>query len=413
MLCQFSFENFRSYQTESILDMQAARIEEYSDTLIPSPCPNFSSLLPIAAIFGPNSGGKSNAIAALAYLISSILLPINASIGIKNHYTMSFTGYSPFLFDDKSKTSPTNFQIFFRTKTAQYQYYLSTTSTAIVEESLYAVKIPCQRRCPVMLFERKDGEIVLGAPLKKANTQQISLSIPYLSFLFINYSFPQIQDAVQWFLNCCVNNYAASGKDHRLSSMINSPKVKDLILNMLEGMDIPIIDYEVQMETSNNGEKIRRVLTTHKIGEKPYQLDLADESEGTLKIFSILPAIIFSLEHGSPLIVDELDAKLHPQLLRYLIELFSNSNFNHKHAQLIFTCHDLSIMRNDVLRRDEIWFAAHNENGSSELWSLYDLRDENDERVKNTAAYDRQYLAGRYGADPYLKQILDWRDCDG
>ena len=111
-------------------------------------------------------------------------------------------------------------------------------------------------------------------------------------------------------------------------------------------------------------------------------------------------------------IIDELDAKLHPKLLRYVISLFKNPKVNENGAQLLFTSHDMSTMKNTVFRRDEIWFAALNEMRSSEIYSLYEIRHEDNERVKSTAAFDKQYLEGRYGADPYLQNMLsggDWR----
>ena len=104
-----------------------------------------------------------------------------------------------------------------------------------------------------------------------------------------------------------------------------------------------------------------------------------------------------------------MDSKLHPQLLRFLIKLYANSEINTARSQLIFTCHDISIMKNDIFRRDEIWFAARDEESVSRIWSLYEIRDEKGTPIKNTAAYDKQYLEGRYGADPYLRRMLDWR----
>ena len=80
-------------------------------------------------------------------------------------------------------------------------------------------------------------------------------------------------------------------------------------------------------------------------------------------------------------------------------------------AQLLFTSHDIATMKNTVFRRDEIWFAALDKNHSSEIYSLYEIRREDNERVNSTAAFDKQYLEGRYGADPYLQNILtggDW-----
>lgn len=105
-----------------------------------------------------------------------------------------------------------------------------------------------------------------------------------------------------------------------------------------------------------------------------------------------------------------LDAKLHPKLLRYIISLFTNREINKKGAQLVFTSHDMSTMKNDVFRRDEIWFAALDDNHSSELYSLYEIRKEDGKRINHTAAYDKQYLEGRYGADPYLRTMLDWEE---
>ena len=124
-----------------------------------------------------------------------------------------------------------------------------------------------------------------------------------------------------------------------------------------------------------------------------------------------LPIILFSLQEGRLLIIDELDAKLHPKLLRYIIRLFKNTEVNKKGAQLIFTSHDLTTMKNTVFRRDEIWFAALGSEHDSSIYSLYDIRDENDKHVNSTAAFDKQYLEGRYGADPYLQNMLggDWK----
>ena len=181
-----------------------------------------------------------------------------------------------------------------------------------------------------------------------------------------------------------------------------------MLLAVLSDLDIPISDYEIQEETDGSGETKHKLTTTHTVHEQAFQLDINSESEGTVKLLSVLPGVIVSLVSGGFLLVDELDAKLHPRLLRYLIELYIDPTLNTRHAQLVFTCNDISIMKNDLLRRDEIWFAARDDEGSSELWSLYDIQDVNGNRVKNTAAYDRQYLAGRYGADPYLKKMMNW-----
>lgn len=413
MLCRFRIKNYKSYRDEAVFDMQAGKIEEFSDSLIPAPCDKFSALLPVAAIYGPNSGGKSNLINGICYLISRILVPIRTSTGYNNPLSTFSVRFSPFRFDDQTCNEPTEFEIVFRTSSAQYQYELSILNDKIVEESLSYMKTPCQRRRNVVLFTRHKEEIFLGSELRKANTQQVSEKIPYLSFLNINYSFCSIDDAINWFKNCLMVDYAEIGRDHKFSSLLEDESIKPIVLQILEGMDIPVSDFEFRKEKDADGQQRIEAFTTHTVGDRKYQLNFLDESEGTKKLFSVLPAVVVSLALGGVLIIDELDAKLHPQLLRGLLRLFTDPQKNVHRAQMIFTCHDLSIMKNDLLRRDEIWFAAQKEDNSSELWSLYDLRDENGERVKNTSAYDKQYLAGRYGARPYLRMLLDWGVLNG
>lgn len=412
MLCQFQFKNFSSYRDETVFDMQATDIEEFRDSLIPPPGDNFSSLLPVSVVFGPNSGGKSNAINALACLISRIIIPIMTSIDYHNPFGMYLKKYEPFLLDEVSKNTPTEFEVFFRTVNGQYQYQLSLLEDTIITESLSYVRTPCKRRRTTLLFDRENGKIELGTALKRANTQNISPTIPYISFLSINYAFPEIQDVIDWFGRCCIINYGISDRDHRFYTILNDPEIKPMLLGILSDLDIPISDYDILEEADGGKEKKLKFTTTHIVHERPYLLDINNESEGTAKLLSILPGVITSLASGGLLLVDELDAKLHPHLLRYLIQLYTNSAINTHHAQLIFTCHDISIMKNDLLRRDEIWFAAQNDEGASELWSLYDIQDINGNRIKNTAAYDRQYLAGRYGADPYLKKMMNWGGAD-
>ena len=413
MLCQFRFKNFASYRDETVLDMEAANIEEFSDTLFPPPGENFSPIVPLSAIFGPNAGGKSNAIAALAYLISRVASPVFRSTGEGNPFGMVLKSYSPFLFDENSRNQPTEFELTFRTKHAQYHYCLSIFNNAVESESLSQIKTPCTRRRSVMLYQRNKDEIELGTALRKANKDKVSPTIPYLSFLAISNAFPEINEAIEWFQGCYIENFAVADRDHSISGLLEDPKLKPLFLSFLKSMDIPISDYtvsKVNEDTKIGDEAERKVTTTHKVNGKSFSLDLSAESEGTIKIMSALPGIIYSIAKGGLVVFDEFDAKIHPNLLRFLIDLYSNPEVNTKHAQLIFTCHDISVMKNDLLRRDEIWFVALNQDSASELWSLYDIIDENGNHIKHTAAYDRQYLTGRYGADPYLKKMIKWGD---
>ena len=131
-------------------------------------------------------------------------------------------------------------------------------------------------------------------------------------------------------------------------------------------------------------------------------MPLSCESQGTIKLFHLLPMTILALESGGVVLVDELDTRLYPLLLRAFIRLFTDPDTNPNHAQLLFTSLGVSTMCSAYLRQDEIWFADRDDESVSHLWSLYDIQDIRGEHVKTNVAYDRQYLEGRYGAVPCL-----------
>lgn len=415
MLCQFSFENFKSYRDETVLDMQATNIEEFSDSLILSPNPDkFSNILPVAAIYGPNGGGKSVLLEALVSLISKVLLPIKSANAKKvSPFTALIDSGLPFALNQTSKKEPTSYKIYFRTDLAEFRYELSAFGNVIINESLYRTKLNTRRITPVMIFERTRNEPTkLGSTLKRAGVllpKQFNDSLPMLSFAYYSYNIPEINEAVEWFMKCLAINYSRS----KLESLVTiyedgEEEQKSLFLSLLSKFGVPIQDYGEE-EVKIGNITYSDMYTIHEVGGERYRLPIYSESQGTLKLFNLLPLAICALQSGGVAIVDELDAKLHPQLLRAVIRLFTNPETNPNHAQLIFVSQDVSTMRSEFLRRDEIWFAARDDESVSRLWSLYDLQDARGERVKTNVAYDKQYLEGRYGADPYLKQMMDWR----
>lgn len=164
-------------------------------------------------------------------------------------------------------------------------------------------------------------------------------------------------------------------------------------------MDIDITGYRYDEDT-------KQLFMQRTLSSQEYELPFSQESDGTKELIAALPVILLALREGRMVIIDELDAKLHPKLLRYVISLFKNKEINKYGAQLLFTSHDMCTLKNTIFRRDEIWFAAENTSHESEIYSLHEIRGEDNDRVKNTAAYDKQYLEGRYGADPYLSNML-------
>jgi AAA15 family ATPase/GTPase len=222
--------------------------------------------------------------------------------------------------------------------------------------------------------------------------------MPYLSFLAINYDILVITEVQNWFESCIIRNYANSVVEHQIM-ISRDERVRECIIQALNDMGIDMSGYRFD-------EDEKQLYTQRTFNGKVYELPFNEESDGTKKLIAALPVLLLALQEGRLVIIDELDAKLHPKLLRYVISLFKNPMLNTNGAQLLFTSHDMTTMKNTVFRRDEIWFAAENENHESEIYSLYEIRREDNERVNSTAAYDKQYMEGRYGADPYLSNML-------
>ena len=396
MLCQFSFKNFKSYRDETTLDFQATALSEYEETLITEE--GAVSLLPVCAVYGPNGGGKSNLLQALSCVIAMIVKPIHdlnkSRIDLILQQKMEAV---PFLLDETSASEPTEFRIYFRIGQNEYCYYIAVKNDEVVSESLSRKTVIGKKSAEI--FDREGGNITLGYSInKKSINKNVNPKMPYLSFLAINYDIPLIAEVVAWFESCIIRSYTSPAVEEQIMLAGDEPNKKQFI-RALNDMDIDITDYRYDEDTHQL--YMKRIL-----GEKEYELSFAAESDGTRKLIAALPVILLALREGRFVIIDELDAKLHPKLLRYVIMLFKNKAINRNGAQVLFTSHDMYTLRNTVFRRDEIWFAAENDAHESSIYSLYEMRSEDGDRIKNTAAYDKQYLEGRYGADPYLQNML-------
>ena len=403
MLCQFGFKNFNSYREETVFDFQASELVEFKDSLIETVAA--SPLLPVSVLYGPNGSGKSNLLKALACVISLVVRPVVELDKTRTAYIFNQkVSPVPFAFDPACSSEPTEFNLFFRIASNEYRYYIAILKDEIVSESLYRKAVTGRRSA--MIFERERNEITLGPSVnRKSINREVNPKMPYLSFLAINYNIPVIAEVQAWFESCIVRNYANPQIENSIMLPAvddeDSRKLRDSYIAALNEMGIDITGYRYDADR-------REIYVKRTVHGAIYELPFDEESDGIKKLFAALPVIMIALTEGRLIIIDELDSKLHPKLLRYVISLFTNRRINKKGAQLLFTSHDISTMRKEIFRRDEIWFAALNEDHSSELYSLFDIRDEKNQHIPHTTAYDKQYLEGRYGADPYLRTILDW-----
>ena len=401
MLCQFTVKNFKSIRDEVTFDMQAVAISEHEDRVIEDW--DGEKYLPVSAIYGPNGGGKSNVLAALHTLVLKVLRPLLATEDSgESMLPQKRIVAEPFAFSE-SKKEPTEFEIFFRTKLSEYRYILQVKRDVVLYERLDRVKLETGRRSA--LFTRnKDGIVLKGAFARLKVSNELSKTLTLLSYLGIAYKGNTVvKDVLGWFEDRVrFLNYGNPAQELKMAISASEER-KDLMLDMIQELDLDIVDFRVE----ENSDQIE-VYTKHRVGETETELNLSEESSGTRKLFGLLPFLVESLLSGTVLVIDELDAKIHPVLLRHIIMLFNDMEVNQHKAQLIFTSHDLSTMNSEIFRRDEIWFVAKGNEQNSKLYSLVEFKNEKGEAVRKDAKYDKQYLEGKYGADPYLRKIIDW-----
>ena len=403
MLSQFTVKNYKSIRDELTFDMQAVAISEHPAHLIKDT--DGEEYLPVAAIYGPNGGGKSNVLEAFQVLVAKVTRPLYiATSSSEQEIALRRIPVVPFAFSDDTRNAPTEFEVFFRTETSEYRYVLYVQAEQVIFEKLDRVKKDTARKSA--LFERENGAIILKGALSSLKVGDgVSNTIPLLSYLGITYSENNvIKEVMDWFVDkVSFLNYGNPFQEARIF-IDQSEDSKKLVLKMIKEMDLDIDDFRIEKEENNRIE----IYTRHIVDGKDVEFKLKEESSGTRKIFGLLPFVANSIVNGRTLIIDELDAKIHPILLKYIIELFTDKEKNRQGAQLIFTSHDLSTMNNEVFRRDEIWFVAKGRSQNSKLYSLVEFKNDKGESVRKDAKYDKQYLEGKYGADPYLQKIIDW-----
>ena len=368
------------------------------------------AFLPVSVIFGPNAGGKSNLLLAMRRMFDSVAYPIfllsRNDEEARDIPRPKVKGTDAFRFDNRHSQEPSDFEIYFRTKGQEFRYTLSFDAEGITSESLSRKNVGGTRKA--ILFERTGSKVEPGSSLKRARvTTSFNADIPYLSFLALNYDIEFVDMAAEWIASAKFIDFNFRFEELVLEKMLEQ-KDESVLIGILKAAGINIDGFRV--EGGEEDFENRRVWVRHVVNGKPYELRLSKESAGTRKMMSMAISLDNALKKGGLLVIDELDSKLHPKLLRFIVALFHDPAVNKSGAQLVFTSQDVSIMRNDVLRRDEIWFAARDEDEASSLWSLSGIHEPNGNLVSKNAAFDRQYLSGRYGADPILDRFLYWEE---
>lgn len=413
MLIELTVGNFRSIRSEQTLSLVAGAGKELERGNVAAIEPKHGGkslrLLRSAALYGPNAGGKSNFIKALATMRGLVL---------RSHQELGTLPADPFAFDQDSRASPCLFEVVVILDGVRYQYGFEVTVERVHSEWLYAFPHGRAQRW----FER--------SPQGKSHVYQFSprfhgdrsvwqrATRPDALFLStaVQFNSELLKPLFEWFRKTRI--LGVGGLPPAASIDYLRGQGGDELLDFLRAADLGIADLRVEEEDFDPGQlpaslpsPLRTVLEEQLAGQRQYRvrtghrtsqgelvdLDLGEESDGTQKMFHLAGHWLGALASGALVAVDELHDNLHPKLARYLVERFNDSEANRTGAQLIFTSHETAMLSQELFRRDQIWFCERGEDQGTILYPLTDFSPR-----KGVENLERAYLGGRYGALPVV-----------
>ena len=422
MLIEFRFKNYRSFRDEAILSMEAVGLGTMKNSLIQY---NNMKLLPGAAIYGKNGGGKSNVIRAFWLGVQFIK---NAQ---RIQHEKASVPVIPFALNDYSENEPTEFEFDYINNGIKYWYSFAATKEKIIRESLYHA--PKGQKAQVFVRKGQKFSFTEDKARRKLISETVAENQLFFSIACTMNDSACI-NAMSWFredvffsrdytdiprqllefyedrnMLKAISDYAKTA-DFGIEEMkfeVENKEIKnglEIPEDIPEGMKAALASFiQVLSETSTNSEgKLKMSQIKAKSQHRGidsngdsrfYSLELEDESDGTRKLMSLAPAIESVLKKGGVLLVDELERELHPMLVNYVVAKFQSKKSNPKGAQIIFTTHDTELMNLEYIRKDQIYFADKNRmDGSSELYSVTDFTTKTADNIR------KGYLVGKYGA---------------
>lgn len=415
MLIQFCFQNYRSFKEEAILDLTATRTTECTNHIVQI---GNEKLLPTAAIYGANASGKSNVIKAFRfmrkYVLNSLFYGDEETI---DESAIQKPARDPFLFDEGSRQQESSFEVYFileQNNLRSYNYGFTLDESGVVEEWLNTKAKTAREYKSIFYRNRKEQELDLsGLPAKIQENIRVSLENETLIVsLGAKLRVEQCKLVRDWFQSVNFADFGNPFENVLLSSIVpdgfvENPAVQKKVADYLAAFDPTITGFEIEKVPHIDGEpeKIKLKVLHRMIERLSVSLPMEEESDGTQKMFALYRVLQRALDNGSLLVIDELNARLHPLLVRNFLITFLDPKNNPHHAQLIFTTHDTWLLANDLLRRDEIWFTDKGLNGATTLSSLVDFVDQGGDKIRKDENFEKNYLLGKYRAIPHLRRF--------
>jgi AAA15 family ATPase/GTPase len=423
MLIEFSVGNFLSFREPQTLSMVASSIKDKgideNDNVFSVPGIK-NKFLKSAVIYGANASGKSNFIEAFSFFKAFIL---NSSKETQANQAIEVERYK---LSTETEEAPSFFEIIFNYKDIQYRYGFEVDNQKINSEWFYHKP----KTKEIEYFYRKEqefdlhekfsvGKTLCDNKMVRNNALLLSVAAQFNDFIPM--------EVISWLYNF---NSISGLKDESYQeytlNLLQQENYKERILNFTKVADLGIDDLKlIQQEITDvnfnknhtqeqkdvllkalKAKKISNLMSFHQKYDKSMQpVDLVpfyfqeSESAGTIKYFSLAGPLLDTLDNGKVLMIDELDSKLHPLLTEKIISLFNSHITNPKNAQLIFTTHDTNLLSAKLFRRDQVWFTEKDRYGASNVFSLVKYK------VRNDASFEKDYLLGKYGGIPILKDF--------
>jgi len=386
MLLQFKVNNYKSIKDTTTFSMATTSKDKGNSFKVKK-----YELLQSAIIYGANASGKSNFLKALIFMRRIVLNrdKVILSTDSLKHY--------PFKLNTETEDSSSSFEMVFFIKETKYRYGFELDATTIYAEWLYADENGKESK---LFYRDIDEEELYVNRIKFKEGLRLRVSKNQLFLWKCDQEGGEISASIlQWFNRLNMIDGMEDGQyvNHAMKQMENERFRKELVA-LVKTADIGIENVLLEEDSLFTNHK-KYDEKNNEIGITTFELN-EEESRGTQKFFKMSAPILNTLREGKVLIIDELDASLHPMLTKHLIKLFHNKKINKLNAQLIFVTHDTNLLNPSIFRRDQIWLTQKNRYGATELYSLAQFKN-----VRKDEDFEKKYIQGKYGAVPYLQDF--------
>jgi AAA15 family ATPase/GTPase len=414
MLLQFSVSNFRSIRTKQVFSLVSGPDKALLSTnSIETGIPALPRVLRVGALYGANAAGKSNLLKAMEFMRSVV---VDSATSTQEGQEISVV---PFAFDLELAKSPSEFEIHFIESGIRFEYGFRLTKERVIEEWLNAKPKGRIQKWFHRSFSAEDAQYNYSFGSILQGQKQVWEKSTRANALFLSTAVQlnseQLKSVFNWFKSKLVvmsnTPWLSNGPS---AAWAKRDTAKPFLTWLMKTADKSIEDFRVEEVAPEPGQlervfssKMVEMLSAHKTddvsvlhrtkdGNEFVPLKLTEESAGTQRLFSFAWPWMEAIVNSSVLLVDEIDASLHPLMTRFLVSMFLRPFEGDFKPQLVFTTHDTSLLNGESLRRDQIWFAEKDEYNSSCFYPLTDFSPRKGE------ALEKGYLHGRYGALPFI-----------